>query len=196
MRLSSPRVPPLTDQELNTDQAEALAQLGHGPVLNIYRTIVHAPKAFTRFIAWGGYMLSRRSDLSPRERELAILRTGYRCQSGYEWAQHVPLGRAAGLTEDEIARIKLSGVEGWDVTDTAILRATDDLHEDQFIRDETWAALAKTFTRKQMMDLVFTVAQYTQVSMILNSFGVQLDEGQALDPDLSQLAVGPIGTEA
>jgi hypothetical protein len=34
------------------------------------------------------------------------------------------------------------------------------------------------------MDVVFTVGQYTQVSMILNSFGVQLDPGQTLDPDL------------
>jgi hypothetical protein len=34
------------------------------------------------------------------------------------------------------------------------------------------------------MDVVFTVGQYTQVSMILNSFGVQLDPGQVLDPDL------------
>lgn len=34
------------------------------------------------------------------------------------------------------------------------------------------------------MDLVFTAAQYTQVSMILNTFGVQLDEGQTLDPEL------------
>ena len=34
------------------------------------------------------------------------------------------------------------------------------------------------------MDVVFTVGQYTQVSMFLNTFGVQLDEGQTLDPDL------------
>ena len=34
------------------------------------------------------------------------------------------------------------------------------------------------------MDMVFTAGQYTQVSMMLNSFGVQLDEGQVLDPDL------------
>ena len=34
------------------------------------------------------------------------------------------------------------------------------------------------------MDVVFTAGQYTQVSMFLNTFGVQLDEGQALDPDL------------
>jgi hypothetical protein len=32
--------------------------------------------------------------------------------------------------------------------------------------------------------VVFTVGQYTQVSMILNSFGVQLDPDQVLDPDL------------
>ena len=34
------------------------------------------------------------------------------------------------------------------------------------------------------MDVVFTAGQYTQVSMMLNSFGVQLDAGQTLDPDL------------
>ena len=36
---------------------------------------------------------------------------------------------------------------------------------------------ARTTTRKQLMDVVFTVGQYTLVSMALNSFGVQLDEG-------------------
>jgi len=35
------------------------------------------------------------------------------------------------------------------------------------------------------MDVVFTVGQYTQVSMMLNTFGVQLDPGQSLDPDLA-----------
>jgi hypothetical protein len=34
------------------------------------------------------------------------------------------------------------------------------------------------------MDLVFTVAQYTQVSMILNSFGIQVEDGQVVDPEL------------
>ena len=60
----------------------------------------------------------------------------------------------------------------------------DELHADQFITDATWAALKAHFTDKQCMDVVFTCGQYTQVSMILNSFGVQLDAGQTLDPDL------------
>ena len=47
-----------------------------------------------------------------------------------------------------------------------------------------WTELGRHFTDKQRMDVVFTTGQYTQVSMILNTFGVQLDAGQTLDPDL------------
>jgi alkylhydroperoxidase family enzyme len=66
----------------------------------------------------------------------------------------------------------------------ALLRAIDELRTDKFITDDTWAALSAHFTEKQRMDLVYTVGQYTQVSMILNTFGVPLDAGQVLDPDL------------
>ena len=37
---------------------------------------------------------------------------------------------------------------------------------------------------KGRMDLVFTVGQYTQVSMMLNSFGVQLEDESQLNPEL------------
>jgi hypothetical protein len=52
------------------------------------------------------------------------------------------------------------------------------------VTDATWKALGEHFTPKQCMDTVFTIGQYTQVSMFLNSFGIQLDPGQTLDPDL------------
>ena len=52
------------------------------------------------------------------------------------------------------------------------------------ISDATWADLTHHFDQKQCMDVVFTTGQYTQVSMMLNSFGVQLDPGLTLDPDL------------
>ena len=65
-----------------------------------------------------------------------------------------------------------------------MLQATDELHADAFITDATWHALARHLDTKQLIDVVFAVGQYTQVSMLLNSFGVQLDEGQTLDPDL------------
>ena len=184
MRLTSPRIAPLQNAEMDAEQQEIVAPMGER-VINIFRTMVQAPKAAKGFLAWGNYVLSKKNDLPAREREIVILRIGFLCKSGYEWTQHVPIGVRAGLTEDEVARIKGgSDAPGWSPSDQALLRASDELHHDQFITDATWAALKAHFSDKQCMDVVFTAGQYTQVSMILNSFGVQLDAGQTLDPDL------------
>ena len=188
MYLTKPRIPPLQDAQMDADQREVLAPMFEtGRVLNIFRTMATYPKAAKGFLAWGNYILSRRNALPAREREIAILRTGFLCKSGYEWTQHVPIGIRAGLTEDEVKRIKIGAdAPGWSAADAALIRAADDLHNDYFISEASWAALSAHFDQKQCMDLVYTVGQYTQVSMILNSFGVQLDEGQTLDPDLKR----------
>jgi 4-carboxymuconolactone decarboxylase len=186
MRLKSPRIGPLTDAELSPEQQEAVASVSQGrPLLNIFRTLARGPRALTAFLAWGGYILSKKNDLPPREREIVILRIGYLCRSGYEWTQHKRIGLGVGLTEAEIEAIK-QGAEApiWREADKALIRAADDLHHDQFVSDAAWSDLTRHFTEKQCMDVVFTAGQYTQVSMMLNTFGVQLDEGQVLDPDL------------
>jgi 4-carboxymuconolactone decarboxylase len=186
MRLTAPRVVPAAAESW-TEEQRAIVEpmLARGPVLNIFRTLLNHPAAAKAFLVWGGYILSRKSKLPPREREIVILRTGFLCRSGYEWTQHVPIGRRAGLTEDEISRIKRGAdAPGWNEPDAALLRATDDLHREQFVTEPVWAELALHFGEHQRMDVVFTAGQYTQVSMMLNSFGVQLDEGQVLDPDL------------
>ena len=183
MRLSQPRIAPLSDAEMGPEQKEALKDFG-SRILNIFRTLAHAPKALTRFNAWGGYVLSRRNDLPAREREIVILRVGFLCKSGYEFTQHTRIGLDSGLSADEIERIKRGADAGWSAADAVLIRAADELHADQFITDATWAELGQHSTQKQCMDVVFTTGQYTQVSMILNSFGVQLDAGQTLDPEL------------
>ena len=114
MRLSAPRIEPVDLDRLDADQRAALepflstegGKVGGGKILNIFRTLAHAPKALTAFLGWGNYILSKRNALSPRDRELVILRTGYNCRSGYEWTQHKRIGLDCGLTDAEIARIK------------------------------------------------------------------------------------------
>jgi len=59
----------------------------------------------------------------------------------------------------------------------AVMTAVDELHNDAFISDATWAQLMKKYDNKQVMDLIFTVGQYNMLSMALNSMGVQLDDG-------------------
>ena len=192
MRLNAPRIEPVDLDRLDSDQRAALepflatngGKVGGGRVLNIFRTLAHAPKALTAFFGWGSYILSRRSALSERDRELVILRTGYNCRSGYEWTQHKRIGLDCDLSEAEVERIKAGpDADGWTDIDRAMLRATDELTGQHFVTDATWAALAP-LGDKGRMDLVFTVGQYTQVSMILNSFGIQVEEGWEVDPDL------------
>jgi 4-carboxymuconolactone decarboxylase len=197
MRLSVPRIPPADLETIDDEQREALAVFtggardvtkSAGTVLNIFRTMVHAPRALTAFLGWGSYILSRRNSLAERERELVILRTGFNCGSGYEFTQHTRIGLDAGLSAAEIEAIKAGpGDPGWSEADRALLRATDDLTRDFHVGDASWAALS-FLSDKQKMDLVMTVGQYTQVSMMLNSFGVQLDPGQDLDPALDRRA--------
>jgi alkylhydroperoxidase family enzyme len=190
MRLNEPRVRPLPNEALTPEQAEVLAPLGNGgvipagPILNIFRTLAHAPKALKAFLTWGNYVLSRHNDLPPRQREIVILRTGWLCKSGYEWTQHVAIGLRCGLTEAEIGMLKVGPDAGWSAADAALIRAADELNIDHFVTGATWAALLAHFSEKQAMDVVFTAAQYTQVCMMLNTFGVQLEPGVKLDPDL------------
>jgi 4-carboxymuconolactone decarboxylase len=179
VRLNAPRIPPLPESEWTEGQKEMLAtrKQPDGSLYNVYTTIVNHEDLFRSWIGFGAHIL-RNSTLPPRERELAILRIGYLCQAPYEWGHHVPIGKTAGLTDEEIERIKAGpAAAGWSAHDAAILRAVDELHTDAMISDATWAELSKKYEKKQMMDLVFTVGQYNLVSMALNSFGVQLEEG-------------------
>ena len=66
---------------------------------------------------------------------------------------------------------------GWDPFDATLLRAVDELHRDAFITDATWNALVKRYNEEQLLDVIYTVGEYSLVCMFLNSLGVQLDEG-------------------
>ncbi len=176
MKLSRPRIDPLSDEQATDEQRELLATAARGrPPLNVQRTIAQYPELARARQAFTNHVM-RETSLPARERELLILRTGWNCQSEYEFAQHSRFGRAVGLSDDKIRRV-VEGPDaaGWDPFDAALLRAADELHEDAFISDATWAQLAERYSTKQLMDVVFAVGQYHIVSMALNSFGVQFE---------------------
>lgn len=185
MRLRQPRIQPVTEAEWTDDSRPVLAaNSARGPVLNVFATIARHPKLLKRWVVFANHVLNG-STLPARERELVILRTGFLCRSGYEWAQHAAIGRAAGLTDDELVRLTAgSTADGWSDGDRSLLKATEQLVTDHFVDDDTWSALTTTWNEQQLMDLVFAVGQYTLVSMALNSFGVQLEDStERFPPD-------------
>ena len=187
MRLRKHRIAPATDAVLSEESRARLATIaaGRGRAPNVFTTLARSEHGFMPFLGWAGFVLSKKNSLPAREREIVILRIGFLCQSGYEFAQHERIGLGAGLTTDEIRRIKVGAADpGWSEPEQALLAASDEMQSDQFITEATWNRLGVHLSETQLMDLVFTASNYVLVSTILNTFGVQLDEGFTLDPDL------------
>ena len=172
-----PRIPPLSPGEITPESAELLgaASTPGAPATNIFATLARHPGLFRKWLPFGGKLLAGK--LPPRERELVILRTGWLCGSEYEWGQHVLIGRAAGLTDDEIKRIQEGADGAWDGFDATLLRAADELHRDNRVSDVTWAELATRYDEKQLIEVVMLAGHYHMVAFALNSLGVQREEG-------------------
>jgi 4-carboxymuconolactone decarboxylase len=171
----APRIPPLPVEGRDPEVDELLAgyRRPDGSELNIFTTLARHPRLLKRWGAFGGTLLYR-GRLGARDRELLILRTGYLTRAHYEWGQHVEIGRAAGLSDDEIARVaEGSAAEGWSSEDATLLRAADELHRHARISDATWAALSERYDEQQLIEVCMTVGQYHLVAFTLNSLGVE-----------------------
>ena len=177
--MHSPRISPVTTP---TDEVtELLDKAGlrapDGSPLNIFGTLAHHPALLRRWLVFATHVLAKNS-LSPRDRELLILRAGWRCASQYEFSQHALIALRCDISADEVQRTKLPIDEGgWTTDDAALLRAADELHDDSRISDATWQVLAARLTDQQLLDVIFTVGNYHVVAFALNSCGVDLDPG-------------------
>jgi alkylhydroperoxidase family enzyme len=173
-----PRIPPLRETEWTADIRAVFGQAGQtGPPSNGFMILARHPallKSVMPFVAYIGY----ESGLAPRHRELLVLRTAWLGRAPYLWAQHAAIARRAGFTPNELHRVAEGpAAGGWDPFESILLRTVDELHVNSFITDETWNALAERYDRPLLLDALFTVAEYTMLAGVVNSLGVEPDEG-------------------
>lgn len=173
--MSGARIPPLPPEERDAQAEELLGGVAAGQASNIFTTLVRHPGLFRKWLPFGGKLLAGK--LPARDRELLILRTGWNCRAEYEWGQHVVIGKQAGLTDDEIARVP--DAHGWAGFDRTLLRAADELHADSVIADATWAALSERYDERQLIEVCMLVGHYHLVAFTLNSLGVEREPGVA-----------------
>jgi alkylhydroperoxidase family enzyme len=139
----------------------------------VFTTLGRHPRLFRAWLRFSATLLLR-GDLPPTERELAILRTAWRCGSWYEWAQHGALASRAGLDAQDVERVMAGpDVPGWCPRHRLVLAATDELHDRRVVSDATWRALAAELTDRQLIELCLLVGHYEMLAMTLNSLGVE-----------------------
>jgi 4-carboxymuconolactone decarboxylase len=146
------------------------------PPLNIFRMLPHAPTFLRGFGQLGTAILSQAA-LDARLRELIILRVGRRSPAPYEWQQHVPIGKACGVTDEEIAALDRDDTAAacFSERDRIVLRLTDELLAAPRATDATLTAMRAQFSDRELCEAVMTIGFYMMVARFLETTGVDLE---------------------
>ncbi|MBS0124043.1 carboxymuconolactone decarboxylase family protein [Thetidibacter halocola] len=167
--------PPLSDAAW--PEAVADMRAGFAGRLNVYRVMAHHPDLLRAWRPLREHVVNRTA-LGPQLSEVAILRTGHRLGSSYEWNQHIERARARGLSDARIASCA-GPLDAMDTTDALVARAVDELFDAHALTPATISALVEGLGKAAMFDLIATVGFYSVLGYTLNSFGTPLDEDVA-----------------
>ena len=163
---------PLADFE--PQLKKRLAELWGTPP-NLYRCLGNHAALVA---AWTEFSKMLRHDTrSPRAlRELIILRGAQLMRSEYEWAQHLPMARKAGVREAQI-----NSLASWrtspefDEREKAALELAEAVTNGR-VSDEVYAHVARHFDHHDYVELAAVAAFYAMVGRMLDAMGVPLDE--------------------
>jgi alkylhydroperoxidase family enzyme len=189
--VTRPRLAPIPAQQWTDEQQAALrgafpdrlidSYVAGGPdappLPTVLATLVHHPVLAAPFLRFNNVLL-RTPALTPRQRELPVLRVAWRTRSTYEWIQHARLRERYDVTLDDVEAIaRGETLASWTDLERALVTAADELLDDSCISDATWSALAADLDERQLVEVVFTVGTYTMLAMAFNSFGMQIEAG-------------------
>jgi alkylhydroperoxidase family enzyme len=173
----TPRIEPLPRQEWDGVLTRVLEGSSGGTEepMHIFTTLARAPgELFRRWLGFGGALLG--GTLPARLREIVILRTAYRFDGRYEWAQHIQLAERVGVSLPEISALgaDLSSAD-WSPLERAALDAVDETADQGAVSDATWSVLAGSLNDGELIELLVLIAHYLMLTTVLRSLRVPLE---------------------
>ena len=174
----APRIAPARPQELGP-LARIVAEVagrvtGSGPA-NIFTTLGQHPRLFRSWLRYSAALMPF-GKLPRRDTELVILRVAWQCRSTYEWHQHVPIALRVGLTEDEVAGIAKSPVDGFTERQRTLLAVTDELLTQRALSDTTWSAVQATLRDREAIELCLLIGNYQGLASAIGGLGIQIEQ--------------------
>ena len=177
---AEPRVVPVDpgdEAAWTADVRAGIAGFGVDPAeaTPLLRALARHPPALHGLGPLAAYLRSR-SMVAAVDQILMGLRAAWLCRSEALWAELAAEARAFGLVDDDLRRVAEGPDSGWGPWDATVLRAMDEIYRDSFLSDASWLAFAERYDAQQLLDVVFTGAEYVLLSMVANSLGVEADD--------------------
>ena len=175
------RLPNLTSRDdVPAELAETydqIAELRGGQVSGPYGILLHSPELalraaqVSRYVRWD-------SDLTPGQRETAIITAARELDAELMWNAHVKLAREGGVSEATIEAIgHRAALDALDDGEAASVRYVRQLFADNRVSDATFAALQALVGDQGIVDLTGLVGYYVFVGFTLNAFEVEPPPG-------------------
>jgi alkylhydroperoxidase family enzyme len=168
------RIPYVEPETAPTAVREVLERL---PVkLNIFKLMAHAETNFRPLLQLGTSILAQQQ-LAANFRELAILRVAQLSGAEYEWVQHVPIARGTGVTEAQVTALRGGDVDPacFDEVERLVLRFTTEVVRDVGAAAQTFAAMQRHFSAREIVELVLAVGFYMTVARLMETTAIDLD---------------------
>jgi 4-carboxymuconolactone decarboxylase len=182
------RIEPIDPATAPDKVCEALDNL---PPLNIFGTLAHAETVFRPFLRFGGAVLGAMA-LDPVVRELAILTVAKEAEAEYEWIQHVAIGKALGVTEEQIAalaevdscasegadaRIAAAASDGgpFDSAQQAAIELAAAVVRGPHVSDDLYDCVHAQFGEREIVELLIAIGDYLMLARVMTVLEVDLD---------------------
>ena len=144
-------------------------------VINLYRTLANNPTILRDFVRLGSTLLAK-TDLSPKLRELAILRVARLTGSEYEWVQHYPIALEVGVTSKQAEAIShWSSSQNFSDRERAVLQYTDEVTQNAKVKDETFRVLQQHLNNQNIVELTVSIGYWGMVARFLEALQVDID---------------------
>jgi alkylhydroperoxidase family enzyme len=148
---------------------------GGARVLNLYRALAHSPNVLHNFTRLGNSLLSR-AELSPRLRELVILRIARLTGSEYEWAQHYPVALEVGVTHEQTEAIShWSDSTKFSDEERAVLQYADEVAQNIEVKDEIFEQLQQYLNEQCIVELTASIGYWGMVARFLVPLQIDID---------------------
>jgi AhpD family alkylhydroperoxidase len=167
-RRIEPARPGVSDDARNV---EAAILKSRGEITPLYRILLNSPAVCA---GWEQLLtaIRQKTTLSPRLRELIILRIAVINRADYEFKAHVPFARKAGLSDAELEALSRGDTSRLTDTEQLALDYTDAMTTEIHVADALFARVKAAFDAQGVVELTATIAAYNMVSRFLAALDV------------------------
>jgi len=160
-----------------TGAYDRVAALRNGAVSGPYGVLLHSPELAEQAAAVGQYVRWN-SDLTPAQRETAIMTVARQFDARLMWGAHVRLAREAGVREELIKAIgQRANLGELAENEAAIIRYVRELLHTNRVTNRAFEELRTLLGNRGIVDLTGLIGYYALVGFTLNAFEIEPADG-------------------